>query len=50
MYTFDADCITSYELGSEEAGKLAVKSEHIFNSSTDYILSQMAKALLKCEL
>ena len=43
MYTFNADRITSYELGSEEPTTLANKSLNLFTASADDILSRMAK-------
>jgi hypothetical protein len=43
MYTFDADKITSYELGSDEPTTLAVQNINLFRASTDDILSRMGK-------
>lgn len=46
MYTFSADRITSYELGSEEPTNLAAKNDNLFTASADSILSRMAKVLV----
>lgn len=43
MYTFNADVITSYELGSEEPSTLALNNVNIFTASADDILSRMGK-------
>ena|SRR6266496_1355296 len=43
MYTFNADRITSYELGSEEPTNLAAKNDNLFTASADSILSRMGK-------
>ena len=43
MYTFNADSIISYELGSEEPGQLAVNNINLFTQSADDILSRMGK-------
>ena len=43
MYTFNADRITSYELGSEEPTTLAINNVNLFTASADDILSRMAK-------
>jgi hypothetical protein len=45
MYTFNADCITSYELGSEEPSTLVASNVNLFTASADDILSRMAKVL-----
>jgi hypothetical protein len=45
MYTFDADKITSYELGSDEPTTLAVQNVNLFTASADDILSRMGKVL-----
>ena len=52
MYTFSADRITSYELGSEEPTNLAAKNDNLFTASADSILSRMGKVfpLLKTML
>jgi hypothetical protein len=43
MYTFNADVITSYELGSEEPSTLALDNVNIFTASADDILGRMGK-------
>ena len=43
MYTFNVDCITSYELGSEEPTNLALNSANLFTSSADEILTHLGK-------
>jgi len=45
MYTFNADRITSYELGSEEPTTLAVNNVNLFTQSADDILSRMGKVI-----
>ena len=49
MYTFNADCITSYELGSEEPSTLAINNVNLFTASADDILSRMAKVRVICD-
>lgn len=46
LYTFNADCITSYELGSEETASLALNNVNLFTASADDILSRMGKVCL----
>jgi hypothetical protein len=46
MYTFDADKITSYELGSDEPTTLAVQNVNLFTASADDILSRMGKVFI----
>ena len=50
MYTFNADRITSYELGSEEPTTLAVNNVNLFTASADAILSRMGKVVIPLEL
>ena len=51
MYTFNADMINSYELGTEEPSAL-VNTANLFTASADNILNQLAKVtpqwLLQC--
>ena len=47
MYTFDADKITSYELGSDEPTTLAVQNVNLFTASADDILSRMGKVFIR---
>jgi hypothetical protein len=42
MYTFNADRISSYELGSDEPNAL-VNTTNLFTASADQILNQMGK-------
>jgi len=42
MYTFNADMINSYELGTEEPSAL-VNTANLFTASADNILNQLAK-------
>jgi hypothetical protein len=46
MYTFNADVITSYELGSEEPSTLALNNLNLFTASADGILSRMGKVFI----
>jgi hypothetical protein len=46
MYTFDADKITSYELGSDEPTTLAVQNVNLFTASADAILSRLGKVFI----
>jgi hypothetical protein len=50
MYTFNADRITSYELGSEEPTTLAVNNVNLFTASADDILSRMGKVIIPLKL
>jgi hypothetical protein len=50
LYTFNADRITSYELGSEEPTTLAVNNVNLFTASADDILSRMGKVTILLEL
>lgn len=43
MYTFNADKITSYELGTDEPTTLAANNVNLFTASADDILSRMGK-------
>ena len=45
MYTFNADSITSYQLGSEEPNAL-VNTTNLFTAAADQILNQMGKVAL----
>ena len=47
MYTFNVDCISSYELGGEES-QIPVNGTNLFTSSADDILSRMGKLELLC--
>jgi hypothetical protein len=42
MFTFNADMISSYELGSDEPSDL-VNTTNLFTASADQILNQMGK-------
>jgi hypothetical protein len=42
MFTFNADMISSYELGSDEPNAL-VSTTNLFTASADQILNQMGK-------
>jgi hypothetical protein len=46
MYTFNADQITSYELGSEEPATVTANNVNLFTQSADTILSRMAKVFI----
>lgn len=46
MYTFNADRIASYELGSEEPTTVAVNNINLFTQSADDILSRMGKVII----
>jgi hypothetical protein len=46
MYTFDADKIESYQLGSEEPSILAGNSENLFTASADVILTHLGKVVV----
>ena len=43
MYTFNADKITSYELGTDEPTTLVTNNVNLFTASADDILSRMGK-------
>ena len=46
MYTFNADSISSYQLGSDEPSILVSNDVNLFTASSDVILSHLGKVVV----